>query len=127
MTVEPSYNYIYRCTARVVDGDTVDAQVDLGFSVYVRIRFRLLGINAPEMRSTNEAERKAGMAARDFLANLIHSKPLTVKSERPVAQEKYGRWLGQFFLEDGTSISSAMVMGGHAKRYDGGKREAFTP
>ena len=100
---------------RVIDGDTVEMDVDLGFRVSSRLIMRLSGINAPEMRGKSQ---DAGIAAKAFLSHLITA---TASSEKWVTvrtiqdkQEKYGRYLAVIVLEDGTTANAAMVAAGHA-------------
>lgn len=101
---------------RVVDGDTVDLEVDLGFHLCARLRFRLEGINAPEMHG---AESASGADARSFLVSrLTHTDSITVQSTKT---GKFGRWLGRLFV-DGADINQEMIESGHARPYDGGKR-----
>lgn len=107
--------YTYRCTIlKIIDGDTVDADVDLGFDIHAKMRFRLAGINAPEM-STPE-----GRAARDFLISWMRpEQEWYVKTEKD-RKEKYGRYLGTFTntrILIG-SINEFMVANGHAVEKD---------
>lgn len=104
--------YEYRAKVeRVVDGDTVDVVVDLGFDVHVRQRLRLLGINAPEKTGPT---REAGYAARDYLAELLGAGPVTVSTSTD-AREKYGRYLA-WIIAGGVRVNQAMVEAGHAVR-----------
>ena len=103
--------YEYRCKAiRVVDGDTIDCEVDLGFRVHIAMRFRLLGINAPE-RGSVEAT-----AATKRLQQLTMGEKLIVRTRKDKT-EKYGRYLGTFYTEGVESINETMVQEGHAVRY----------
>jgi micrococcal nuclease len=102
--------YEYRATINsVYDGDTVTATIYLGFLVTVTEKFRLLGINAPELKKGDN--REAGKAARDYLASLIEGKEVIMRTEK--TQEKYGRWLSTILL-DGVDINAEMVKAGHA-------------
>ncbi len=106
--------YRYRVALdRVVDGDTVDLWVDLGFRVNMKLRFRLAGIDAPEMRGKTHA---AGVAAKNRLRSLIvgAGDGLTVATEKT---GKYGRWLATLYDADGNSINQRMIADGHAKPY----------
>jgi micrococcal nuclease len=96
----------------VYDGDTVTATIYLGFFVTVTEKFRLLGINTPELRKGND--REAGKAARDYLASLIEGKDVIMKTEK--SPEKYGRWLSTVFV-DGENINQKMIDAGHAKPF----------
>lgn len=100
---------------RVVDGDSVIVNVDLGFKVHVDVTFRMLGINAPELHG---ATHVAGENAKNHLIGLLALGPLTVKSLKPLTTDRYGRWLGQFFVTktDGTivDVNAAMIADGFA-------------
>lgn len=101
--------YEYRATViRVIDGDTVDCRVDVGFRVSIDMRFRLAGINAPEM------DTEAGKAAKVRLMELMpQGIELLVRTQKD-RQEKYGRYLGTFLDLDGHSINDRMFREGHA-------------
>lgn len=108
---------------RVVDGDTIDLDVDLGFHIHVQQRVRLAGINAPEHGT------EAGDAATKFLKELLFGmrttafQQVTIQSSKPPRTEKYGRWLADVTTEHGESVSELLLAAGHAKAWDGkGKR-----
>ena len=107
-------NWIYSCTAvRVIDGDTIEAEVDLWFKVHATVTFRLKGINAPEKVT------QAGKDARAFLAaRVAAAKTLVVVSSKGNAHEKYGRYLCDLILDD-ASMSDVLVATGHAVVWDG--------
>lgn len=107
----------------VYDGDSVTADVDLGFYVWVREeKFRLLGIDAPEVRGEN---KEAGFKARDALAARVLGKELMICTVNDKAgndkREKYGRYLVKIYIGD-ELINDWMVAEGHAVPYDGGAR-----
>jgi len=107
-------NYTYKAQVlRVVDGDTIDARVDLGFNVDMNIRFRMIGYDAPETwRPKSEEERALGKKATKALENLISGKTIIIKSN------KFGkyRWLGEVFLPDNPiSVNQQMIDLGHTK------------
>lgn len=110
--------YEYRATiTRVIDGDTVEAHVDLGFAVSVVERFRLYGINAPEVKG---ASREDGLAATECLKTLIakhteNSGALTIQTRKD-KQEKYGRYLA-VLMANGLNLNQGMVNAGHAVPY----------
>lgn len=107
---------------RVVDGDTVDASVDLGFSVSVRERFRLAGIDAPETRTTDLLEKAAGLATKAWLEEQLKAAKVVIgQIEKTAAQEKYGRWL-VVLVVDGRNLNQEMISLGLVKAYDGGAR-----
>lgn len=107
--------YFYRAKVlRIVDGDTVDLQIDLGFSVFIKQRCRLFGINAPEKRG---ATKEAGLAAQAFLESLVPvGAKLTIETIKD-QQGKYGRYLVRLH-KDNWCINNAMVLHGHAKWKD---------
>lgn len=109
------YNYKAVVT-RVVDGDTVIVDIDLGFGVWLKEQsVRLAKINTPEIKGST---RVAGIAAKDFLSKLILNKWVQIRTEK--GQEKYGRWLATILLEeDGNliEINSRMVTEGFAVKY----------
>lgn len=96
----------------VIDGDTVDCLIDLGFYVMIRTRIRMIGIDAPEIKGKT---KEAGAAARDWLAAALERNKATLRVETTKA-DKYGRLLGHFKCEAG-SINDAMISNGHAKFY----------
>ena len=114
----------YNCKLdRVVDGDTVDAFIDLGFHVLVKKRIRLYGINAPESRTRDLEEKKRGLAAKSRLVTMMgdNDNEFVLQSH---GVGKYGRCLGELFLSDGDdkSIQQVLIEEGHGIEYYGGKR-----
>tara|TARA_B100001939_G_scaffold181027_1_gene156001 strand:+ start:1098 stop:1436 length:339 start_codon:yes stop_codon:yes gene_type:complete len=111
--------YYYKTEVlRVVDGDTVDVRIDLGFNVWHKCRVRLVGINAPESRTRNLEEKARGLAAKQWLIDRLEYKEVEMQSH---GTGKYGRVLGELYVE-GVNINKLMVEKGHAVEYDGGKR-----
>lgn len=106
--------YTYRAFVRkVYDGDTVTLDIDLGFDVVLREqKVRLLRINAPEVRGES---REAGIASRDALRKRAANKWVVLRTERD-KREKFGRWLGEVWLED-ECINDWMLTEGHAVPY----------
>lgn len=113
------YEYQATITA-VVDGDTVDAHVDLGFHVSFELRLRLEGINTPEMTSKDADERAKAQAARARLANLVLGKSVIIRTKKD-KQEKYGRYLATI-LADGIDIVALLIHEGLGVAYSGGAR-----
>lgn len=109
--------YNYRCKLlRVVDGDTVDLEVDLGLETYRRVKCRLYGLNAPE-KSTPE-----GKAAATWLTErMARVKTLYVETLKD-RTEKFGRYLAILSDENGVVINGEILQAGHAKEYYGGRR-----
>ena len=113
---------------RVVDGDTIDAKIDLGFNVSVKKRVRFLGVNAPESRTRDLEEKAKGLAAKDRVKQLLEgTKTIQLKSH---GVGKYGRCLGELHIDivDGQkkvtleSVNELLIKEGHAVEYHGGKR-----
>ena len=118
-----SYNpdaFVYQAELdRVVDGDTVDVILDLGFDVKLhKQRVRLHGIDTPESRTRDLAEKKLGLAAKKRLQELCVGK-FKIKS---LGKGKYGRILGIPYTEDGEDICKILIKEGHAVEYYGGKK-----
>ena len=115
------YEYKVKEIVKVVDGDTVDIIIDLGFNLTKKERVRLSGIDTPETRTKNIFEKKLGLDAKQFLERRLHEtkEKLIVKTEK---DGKYGRMLGEFVIED-LSINEEMIDRGYAWRYDGGTKE----
>ena len=89
--------YCYKAqVVSVYDGDTITAVVDLGFNVKMKIKVRLAGINAPEIRGT---QRQEGLKTRDFLRSLILDKEIILKTQKD-KKGKYGRYIGVIYFED---------------------------
>tara|TARA_A200000159_G_C7214701_1_gene293545 strand:+ start:309 stop:680 length:372 start_codon:yes stop_codon:yes gene_type:complete len=104
---------------RVIDGDTIDVHLDLGFNVFLnKQRVRLHGIDTPESRTRDLAEKKLGLAAKDRLIELCGTK-LKLES---LGKGKYGRILGIPYTEDGEDICQILIKEGHAVEYYGGKK-----
>jgi micrococcal nuclease len=97
----------------VVDGDTVDLVVDLGFKISSRQRVRLARIDTPERTQSGYA------AARDFVRDAVLNKPVRLKTEKV---SKWGYYLAEITLEDGQNLSDTLVQAQLAKYYDGGKK-----
>lgn len=118
--------WVYRCKVlRVVDGDTVDVDIDLGFDVWLRkARVRLAGIDTAELHAKDAAERARAQAAQARVASLLPADggfvELTV--EKYGADEKFGRILGRLRTAAGFDVASTLLAEGHARAYDGGKR-----
>ena len=115
--------YEYKCTVvKVVDGDTVDVDIDLGFGVWMRKqRIRMYGIDAPESRTSNRLEKRYGIASKKFLIGMLDDKELILKTHKD-AKGKYGRILGEIWRTTDfadQSINEYMIEKHHAVRYMG--------
>ena len=122
------YIYNAKCT-REVDGDTIDAEIDLGFDVKIKKRIRLAGINAPESRTRNLVEKKLGLAAKEKLKDMMEGAANCFELESKELG-KYGRVLGKLHIDKiagkdvitKVCINDELVKQGYATEYDGGKR-----
>jgi micrococcal nuclease len=108
---------------RVIDGDTVDALVDLGFDTWKKVRIRFYGIDAYESRTKDLEEKEKGLAAKQRVIDILkeNDNKFILKSH---GVGKYGRCLGEMFVKTlgETSLQKTLVVEGHAVEYDGGKR-----
>ena len=113
--------YIYNAKClKVVDGDTIDAQIDLGFDTHKTIRIRLVVINAPESITRDLDEKERGLAAKARVKQLLkENKNEFILHSQGVG--KYGRCLGEIYLGD-SNLNDQLIQEGHAASYDGGKR-----
>ena len=110
---------------RVVDGDTVDLRIDLGFSVWISERCRLIGIDTPEPRTRDKREKKFGkMASARVKELLLKGKTYTIKTEFD-SQGKFGRTMVDFRLPDGKMLCKLLVSERHAVPYHGENKEAI--
>ena len=113
---------------RVVDGDTIDAKIDLGFNVKIKKRIRFLGIDTPESRTRDLEEKARGLAAKDRVIELLEGANTIQLCSHGVG--KYGRCLGELSIDvvDGkenlalVSVNELLIKEGHAVEYHGGKR-----
>ncbi len=121
------YEYNVRID-RVVDGDTVDCWIDLGYNLQIHKRIRFSGVNAPETRTRDKEEKKRGLIAKDWLIKKID--PKVVGSSKDIILKsyeygKYGRVIGELFIVSGSrkqSINKMMLAEGLVTEYDGGAR-----
>jgi len=104
---------------RVVDGDTVDALVDLGFDTWKKVRIRMHGMNAPESRTRDLEEKKRGLAAKARLIELLGDGNFILQSH---GVGKYGRCLGTLWIDETVDVNKTLISEGHAVEYHGGKR-----
>jgi len=115
--------YIYRIKSitKVVDGDTIDADIDLGFDISLTKRIRFAGIDTPESRTTNVKEKAMGLESKEWLKKaLAGAKDIIIKTEKPDSTEKYGRIIGHLFINgQETSLNNQMIDEGYALEYSG--------
>ena len=103
---------------KVIDGDTVDVDIDLGFGVWLhKERVRLYGIDTPESRTKDLEEKKYGLAAKEFLTKWVTSGGVTLKTFK-VKRGKFGRILGELWCFN-TNVNEKMIEEHHAVRYTG--------
>jgi len=116
--------YEYSCkVTRVVDGDTVDVILDLGFSILHKCRVRLYGIDTPESRTINKDEKIRGKLASAFLKNAIKKgKKVTLRSKLKDSKGKYGRVLGEIVVDE-ININQSMIINHMAVRYFGQSKD----
>jgi micrococcal nuclease len=122
--------YEYRCKViKVIDGDTVDVDIDLGFDIIIKgERVRIMGIDTPESRTRDKVEKKFGLASKARLKELIGGKsgPILktqINRKGEDMRGKFGRILGDFVTDDGRLVTDILVEEGHAVAYFGGSKE----
>lgn len=115
------YEYRVKKVLKIVDGDTIDVDIDLGFDISFTSRVRLAGIDTPESRTTNKEEKVLGLEVKDRLKTLISSaSTIVIRTEKPDSSEKYGRILGWLFLDGAeNSVNEALIADGYAWGYMG--------
>ena len=115
------YEYQVKKVNNVVDGDTIDVDIDLGFDISFSSRVRLAGIDTPESRTTNKAEKVLGLEAKEYVKSKIKdAKEVVIKTEKMDSSEKYGRILGWLFLDGSkVSVNEQMIADGYAWGYLG--------
>ena len=116
--------YEYRCkVSRVVDGDTVDVDIDLGFGVWLhKERVRIIGIDTPESRTRDKEEKKYGLAAKAFVKDFFKIGDVILTTKKYDAKGKFGRILGDFKC-NGRTLSKVMIEMHHAVEYHGQSKE----
>lgn len=115
------YEYYVREVKNVVDGDTIDVLIDLGFNVLFEQRVRLAGIDTPESRTTDKAEKALGLEAKEYLKKQLKgAKNVVIRTEKMDSSEKYGRILGWLYIDgESESINNKMIIDGYAWGYLG--------
>ena len=115
------YEYFVKEVKNVVDGDTIDVIIDLGFDILFASRVRLAGIDTPESRTTDKAEKALGIEAKEYLKKqLKDAKSVVIRTEKMDSSEKYGRILGWVYINgESESINNKMINDGYAWRYLG--------
>jgi micrococcal nuclease len=115
------YEYFVKEVKGVVDGDTIDVIIDLGFDILFASRVRLAGIDTPESRTTDKAEKVLGLESKEYLKkHLKDAKSVVIKTEKMNSSEKYGRILGWIYVNGNTeSLNDKMINDGYAWGYLG--------
>jgi len=115
------YEYRVKKLLNVVDGDTIDVDIDLGFDISLMKRVRMAGIDTPESRTTDKMEKALGLEAKEYLKkNIKDATTIVIKTELPDSSEKYGRILGWVYVDGATkSVNEKMIEDGYAWGYMG--------
>jgi micrococcal nuclease len=115
------FEYYVKKVTKIVDGDTIDVDIDLGFDISFSSRVRLAGIDTPESRTSDKMEKALGLEAKAYLKHEIEAaKSVVIKTEKIDSSEKYGRILGWVFLDGATvSLNEKMIADGYAWGYMG--------
>jgi micrococcal nuclease len=115
------YEYYVRKVENVVDGDTIDVLIDLGFDILFQSRVRLAGIDTPESRTKDLKEKALGLESKEYLKKALKdAKSVVIKTEKMNSSEKYGRILGWVYVNgDTVSLNDMMINDGYAWGYLG--------
>ena len=115
------YEYFVKEVKNVVDGDTIDVIIDLGFDILFSSRVRLAGIDTPESRTTDKVEKALGLEAKEYLKKqLKDAKSVVIRTEKMDSSEKYGRILGWVYVNgESESVNNRMINDGYAWGYLG--------
>ena len=118
------YEYKVSRLYRVVDGDTIEIDIDLGFDVAIHKMVRLAGIDTPESRTKDVYEKKLGLEAKEWLkTRLKDAENIRIKTEKPDSTEKFGRILGWLYTgNESVTINETMIQEGYAWSYLGEKK-----
>ena len=114
---------------KVLDGDTIDVMIDLGFDLFKKERVRIAGVDTPEKRTRDLEEKELGIDATNWLKEKLDSTiagddELTIRTELVGGVGKYGRLLGWLYVGDGNlSLNEQMIAEGYAWEYDGGTKQ----
>ena len=118
------YEYRVKQVLKIVDGDTIDVVIDLGFDISFTSRVRLAGIDTPESRTTDAREKILGVEVKEYLKKALEgATDIVIRTEKVDSSEKYGRILGWLFVNKSTSsLNMELVNKGYAWSYDGGTK-----
>jgi len=115
------YNYKAK-VLRVIDGDTIDILIDLGWKIQIKDRIRFLGVDTPETRTRDKEEKKRGLEAKKYVIDKIEGKEIEIHTEKA---GKFGRYLATVYYLEGKkkiNLNKELVKKGLGKEYFGGKR-----
>ena len=113
------FSYRVNKVTKIIDGDTIDVIIDMGFDIMFKSRVRLFGIDTPESRTRDKVEKKFGLMSKKYLADrLKKANKITIKTHKGEETGKFGRILGEIFC-DGENVNLAMCNEGHAVAYYG--------
>jgi micrococcal nuclease len=115
------YEYKVKKVYKVVDGDTIDVDIDLGFNISYYQRVRLAGIDTPESRTKDKMEKAFGLESKKRLEDILKdSKKVVIRTQKPDSTEKYGRILGWLYIDDqDLSVNEQLIRDGYAWDYMG--------
>jgi len=115
------YEYRVKKVTGVVDGDTIDVDIDLGFNISYSQRVRLAGIDTPESRTTDKKEKVLGLEVKQRLKDVLaNASVVVIRTQKPDSTEKYGRVLGWLFVDGAEkSVNEALIADGYAWGYMG--------
>lgn len=115
------YEYNVKKLIAVVDGDTIDVEIDLGFDISIFKRVRLAGIDTPESRTSDKFEKSLGLESKAKLKQMLSGATrIVIKTEKPDSSEKYGRVLGWLYIDDtNISVNDTLIASGYAWSYLG--------
>ena len=110
---------------RVIDGDSMDIDIILGFGIVLQNkRLRLIGVDTPESRTSDDEEKKFGLKAKEFVVNWCQAGELMLKiNDRDGEQDKFGRILGDLINENGDSLVKDIISNYHGVAYEGQNKE----
>ena len=124
------YNFRVTKIVKVLDGDTIDVLIDLGFDLFKKERVRIAGVDTPEKRTRDLEEKALGIDATNWLKKKLEDTiagdgdELTIRTELVGGTGKYGRLLGWLYInEDAISLNEQMITEGYAWEYDGGTKQ----
>ena len=120
---QTDFSYRVNKVTKVIDGDTIDVIIDLGFDIMYKSRVRLFGIDTPESRTRDLVEKKYGLMSKDFLKDKFkNAEKIVIKTHKGEETGKFGRILGEIFC-DNVNINQQMCDVGHAVAYYGQSKD----